>query len=136
MQGGGYISNISAQSAFVIGASNSNTNSNLRNLQADVIFAPAPPTVTWTGLAGSGGTASWDMSSLNWTGTAASMPYTDANAVIFPTSGTNTNIRITAGGVGRSGSRSAMARLPTRFPVERSPTPTGPQFCSPRRRAW
>ena len=86
----------------MIGASNANANVATRNLQADVIFAPIVyPTVTWSGLSGGGGTASWDTTSPNnWNGSAGTaVLYADGDAVIFSSTSANNNITISGTGV-------------------------------------
>ena len=45
---------------------------------------------------GSGGTASWDMASLNWSGTGGATAYADGDAVNFSSTSSNNNITITS----------------------------------------
>ena len=52
------------------------------------------PTITWTGAAGSGGTATWDTSSLNWSGPTGGTLYANGDGVIFTGTGANNNITI------------------------------------------
>ena len=98
--GGGYISNISAHSAFVIGATNPNANNTVRNLQVDEIFAPAPlPSFTWAGSGGGGGNATWDFSTTNdWLNpnVGAVQVYANTLPVIFTDAGLNTTINLTS----------------------------------------
>jgi autotransporter-associated beta strand protein len=90
---------------FTVNASNSNffyyvlapgqtqgtyTNpSGSKDLELLVVNNPNPQ-VTWTGNAGSGGNATWDTTSNNWT----PGNYADGDRVVFDNNGTNTNISL------------------------------------------
>ena len=55
---------------------------------------PTRKQVTWTGLAGSGGTANWNTTDANWSG--SSTTYSDGLPVTFDDTGINTTITIPA----------------------------------------
>ena len=89
---------------FTINASNTNllynvvapgqtvngyTNSSTKDLELLVTTNPIS-LVTWTGSAGSGGNATWDTTSANWSPST----YADGDRVVFNSAGTNTNISL------------------------------------------
>ncbi len=79
--------------------SNLNGPANSRWTDALAVFTPVPPALAWTGAAGSSGTANWNTSDANWSGTSTT--YSDGTGAVlqFPDSGSNTNIAISAAGV-------------------------------------
>ena len=93
IEAGGILSNVQSPT-FTLSESNAGGAADVHWTMAAAVFQPYISTLTWTGTAGSGGTAAWNTTSANWSG--ASNYYSDLDAVVFPEGAANANITISS----------------------------------------